>query len=182
MLIQPSTWDKQYTQGAWEVLKSPLEEKRFESVRNFIYKYAPGGDILEVGCGEGLLQRGMDRQLYNLFTGIDVSNVAILRTEDLWNAQNRYMSADMETWQPDSQRFDIIIFNESLYYASYPLELMTRYFSFLKPGGAIILSVYETPPNQQLLDAVEKLHPATEATITENERGRWHCRIYRYDK
>ena len=178
MLIQASTWDKQYAQGAWEVLKSPLEEKRFESVRSFIYKYATGGSILEVGCGEGLLQAGMDKQRYATFTGIDISTVAIARTADLQDTQNTYLVADMETWQPAGEGFDIIIFNESLYYASAPIQLMSRYFLFLKPGGAIILSVYETPPNKQLLDTIEKRYHAAEEQITENERGRWYCRIY----
>jgi 2-polyprenyl-3-methyl-5-hydroxy-6-metoxy-1,4-benzoquinol methylase len=182
MQMQASTWDKQYAQGAWDVLKSPLEEKRFETVRNFIYKYAPGGNILEVGCGEGLLQSGMDKQQYASFTGIDISGVAIDRTAQLQDTQNTYLLADMETWQPAGNGFDIIIFNESLYYASFPIQLMSRYFSFLKPGGAIILSVYETPPNKRLLDAIEKHYHAAEEKITENERGRWYCRIYLSEK
>ena len=182
MLIQASTWDRQYAQGAWEVLKSPLEVKRFDSVRNLIYKYASGGDILEVGCGEGLLQSGMDKQQYATFTGIDISAVAITRTAALQDTQHTYLHADMETWEPTGGLFDIIIFNESLYYASYPIPLMNRYFSFLKPGGAIILSVYETPPNKQLLDTIDRHYHTAEEMITENERGRWYCRIYLSEK
>lgn len=170
-------WDKQYARGTWDTLKSPLEEERFGAVRQLIAKYSRKGSILEVGCGEGILQSTLDPHLYTGYLGIDISEVAIQKAAYLENAHVHYRYADMEKFIPE-QLYDIIVFSETLYYAANPLQLMQLYMEYLQPGGVLIVSVFENPRNKKAMDLINGSFPFTEEIITSNARGKWYCRVH----
>src|SRR5690625_5117566 len=100
-------WDIQYLKGLWNILKSPLEEERFEAVEYFIYKYNNHGSILELGCGEGLLQNRLNKDSYSKFLGIDISKIAIERAKRLETFKTTYQCNNMEYFEPN-EVFDII--------------------------------------------------------------------------
>jgi len=170
-------WNHQYEKGKWECLKDPLEEQRFQVTLEAVQTYAANGSILEVGCGEGILQSRMQPGSYTRFMGIDLSEVAIERAAHLNNSHTLYQCADMETFTT-AEKFDVVLFNESLYYAKKPLALLQQYVHFLRPGGHMILSIYHTADNRQLLDKIEATHPLLEQKVTTNERGTWYCQVY----
>lgn len=171
-------WDRQYARGSWESLKSPLEQMRFDAVRNFINKYSNKGKILEVGCGEGWLQAGMNKNVYLKFLGIDISGVAIQRAAHLVDASTEYLTANMENFNP-GEKFDIIIFNEVLYYARNPNRLMARYLEFLNPGGFMIISIFQANSTIQAMNGIEAKFKSIDEVISKNEGGCWYCRVYR---
>lgn len=171
-------WDRQYAEGSWECLKYPLEQMRFDAVRNFINKYSNKGKILEVGCGEGLLQAGMDKNVYQKFLGIDISGVAIQKAAHLVDASTKYRTANMERFNP-GEKFDIIIFNEVLYYARNPNQLMARYMKFLNPGGFMIISIFQSNRNTDVMNGIETEFKSIDEAISNNEGKCWYCRVYR---
>ncbi|WP_315817156.1 class I SAM-dependent methyltransferase [Paraflavitalea speifideaquila] len=170
-------WDKQYVRGNWECLKSPLEQMRFDAVRNYIKKYSNKGNILEVGCGEGILQAGMSKHSYRKFLGIDISEIAIQRAAHLADTTTEYRTANMENFSP-AEKFDIIIFNEVLYYARNPNQLMARYMEFLNPEGFIIVSIFQTSSNIKVMNGVEAKFKSIDEMVSSNEIGSWCCRVY----
>jgi 2-polyprenyl-3-methyl-5-hydroxy-6-metoxy-1,4-benzoquinol methylase len=170
-------WDYQYQQGKWEYLNDPLEEQRFQAVLQALQTYGSAKSILEVGCGEGILQSRMQPGSYHHYLGIDLSEVAIQKAARLCNDDTRYSCADMETFTTTTS-FDVIVFTESLYYAKKPVQLLQQYAQFLAPGGHIILSVYKTADNESLLRKIETAYPLKEQQLSTNERGAWYCQVY----
>ena len=170
-------WDKEYSQGDWEYLKDHLEEGRFEAVRFFVDKYSHHGKILEVGCGVGLLQAKINKDSYLKYIGIDISKVSIKKASHLKDKSVSFQYGDMENYVP-SEKFDIIIFNESLYYAKDPVQLMARYFKFLNPASFLIISIYETAENRRVMSAIGMAFQLMDEKITTNERGTWYCQVY----
>ncbi len=171
-------WDRQYAEGSWEILKSQPEKMRFDAVRNFIYKYSNKGKILEVGCGEGWLQAGMDKNVYLKFLGIDISKVAIQSAAHLVDASTEYRTGNMERFNP-REKFDIIIFNEVLYYARNPNRLIARYMNFLNPGGFMIISIFQSNENTRIMNGIEAEFKSIDEAISKNEGKCWYCRVYR---
>ena len=173
-------WDKQYSAGNWEILKSPLEDERFDAVNNVMLSFANNASILEIGCGEGLLQAKMEQRAYAEYVGIDISAVAIKSALRHQNKSTKYLHANMEVFTP-RKKFDIIIFTESIYYSDNPVLLFTRYLNFLRPGGRIITSIYETDENLQVINDLQALYQPVATKVTVNERGKWYCDVYHFN-
>ena len=101
------------------------------------------GDVLDVGCGDGLLvQRlaGVCREV----TGVDNESAALLRARTLPTIQ----SATFDNFSPD-QLFDTIIFVASLHHMDTRCALI-KAKNMLRPGGQIL--VVGLARNSSLMD------------------------------
>src|SRR5215813_5832262 len=67
-------WDRMYQRGY--SLETPLEESRYAKVADLVRQYAARGLILDVGCGDGLLEETCSRLGLRVL-GIDYSQTAI---------------------------------------------------------------------------------------------------------
>jgi 2-polyprenyl-3-methyl-5-hydroxy-6-metoxy-1,4-benzoquinol methylase len=171
-------WDKEYASGRWDYFREALEASRYEAVLDFIRRYFKGGRILEVGCGEGILQERMPWGIYSHFLGIDISKVAIRKAASrLKDEVTDYQVGDMEKFIPGT-RPDLIVFSEVLNYSEDPFRLFKRYADFLAPGGLIIISLTETPRALGIMKDIEQQFPSIDQKVSVNERGTWHCRVY----
>jgi 2-polyprenyl-3-methyl-5-hydroxy-6-metoxy-1,4-benzoquinol methylase len=83
-------------------------------MQSYYTHYRPGGSLLDVGCGEGVLQRRLRALGYARYLGIDSSEEAIARAQTERDARTEFRCADAETYMPQD-RFDVIVFNEVLY-------------------------------------------------------------------
>jgi 2-polyprenyl-3-methyl-5-hydroxy-6-metoxy-1,4-benzoquinol methylase len=172
-----SKWDREYAAGRWDYFTDPLEAGRYEAILFFIDKYFKGGAILEVGCGEGILQARMKKGIYTRFQGIDISKVAIRKALRFKDGATDYRYGDMEMYVP-SRSPDLVIFNEVLYYSADPVRLVRRYAGYLRPGGIIISSCFGTEKSLKIMTDIEKEFPLVNKKVSANERGTWHCRVY----
>lgn len=130
-------WNYQYARGQWEGLKA--EEDRFRAVIRMIGQLGNRPHILEIGCGDAVLLRKMPPDSFASFTGADISDVAIASARKLEREGVRFMTADMKTFHPPGT-YDLIIFNESLYYTQQTVALLQRYEPFLNKGGSFIVT------------------------------------------
>lgn len=169
-------WDYQYKNGLWDVLKSPKEYERFEVVRKFIHQYSKKGNLLELGCGIGLLQANLDRSSYKKYVGIDISNEAIKTAKRLEDQSALYLKEDMEKYEP-LENFDVIIFSETIYYSKFPIALIQKYFNYITSEGKIIISIFETGNNLKLINNIDQNFCVINRVISENSRGRWNCMV-----
>lgn len=169
--------NKQYQAGLWDVLNSTQEKPRFETLVELSSKYCENGVILEIGCGEGLLVPKIDVS-YQKFIGLDVSDVAIAKASHLANEKTTFLRADMEKFVTE-EKFDIIIFNECLIYSSRPIKLIKRYQKFLKPNGVFASSSFQDVWSQKMLEEIQKEFTVIAHQETKNERGVWHCDIFK---
>lgn len=143
-----SRWDTEYAAGAWQRLRSVGELPRYSVIVGYCRHYRPFGSVLDIGCGEGLLAQWLGNDC-SAYLGVDLSAEAI----SLARAKNfpfaEFVVANASDFKPASQ-FDIIAFNECLYYFARPLDVAARLADALAPGGVVIVSLNQGVASRQI--------------------------------
>ena len=139
--IAKEVWEAQYAGAKWAYLADLEEQTRYDVIAGYIQLLKPGGSILDVGCGNGLLLGNLKVGDYSRYAGIDISQTAIDQAAASAHSRAWFMQADAQTYVP-AERFDVIVFNEVLYYLNNPLREVERYESALNRHGLFITSLY----------------------------------------
>ncbi len=169
-------WDHQYATGRWDKLRTPAEEARFDATARLLTRHARGGHVLEIGCGEALLQQRLMAGDYRSWLGVDISAVAIGRAQAFAGPRVRYVVADMDTLDSDG-RFDAIVFTESIYYSADCRRLLRRYAGYLNPTGVFIVSIFRTRRSAAVWADIRAEAATRDAIGTTNELGTWDCEV-----
>jgi len=176
-------WDKEYQNGQWDYLKN-LDELAHYSIIIGYYNYLkPRGSILDVGSGEGLLQKRILAYSYSKYVGIDGSLEAINRASPKTDNKTFFLKEDMHNYST-KKAFDVIVFNESLYYSDNPLKVIRKFENYLDKKGIFIVSMYK--PNfpisifvYLIWKKISKEYKLIDETIIKNKLGqKWICRVY----
>lgn len=138
-------WNRQYTSSTWKYLASLEQVPRYAIIEGWRRRLKPTGSVLDLGCGEGTLLEHLPLAESVTYTGVDLSQVAIdkavTKIRDI--SYERFVCADLRTFEtPAGSAFDVIIFNEVLYYVADPVAVVQRYRPSLATGGLIIVSVF----------------------------------------
>ncbi|GAB3934709.1 class I SAM-dependent methyltransferase [Larkinella terrae] len=153
--IDRDRWNYQYDKGLWDGLKGLDELARFSVIVGYIKHLKPGQpEILEIGCGEGFLQQRLQSQNYGRFVGLDISDSAIETARVLADEKCTYLVADMDKHQPTVQ-FDMIIFNESVYYSKHPVKTLQRFATYLKANGFLIVTINDHKHSDELWQSIK---------------------------
>ena len=139
--LPPSEWESAYAAGRWDYLGGLDELGHYSIVAGYCQALKPGGRLLELGCGEGLLLRLLRGEAYSEYLGIDIAAAAIARAQVYANARTTFAVGDIATFTPP-HRFDAIVFNESLYYLPDATTILKRLARYLAPGGVFVVSMY----------------------------------------
>lgn len=159
-----------YETGRWDYLGDLAESHRYSAIVGCAEAILPRRPrVLDVGCGDGILQQ---RLAYERYLGIDASPEAIATARDREGERTAFLCADAQDVALDGE-FDLIVFNESLYYLPEPIEALAHYRRSLAPGGVIVVSIVETPISARLWRRLEAsgLGMVTSVRVT-NEHGR----------
>jgi 2-polyprenyl-3-methyl-5-hydroxy-6-metoxy-1,4-benzoquinol methylase len=140
LLQSAQTWEAQYAAGRWDFLAELCELARFSVLAGYIEHLKPGGTVLDVGCGQGVLLRRLAGSTYSRYVGIDISDSAIAVARQQRTERSTFFAADCEAYSPAGE-FDVIVFNEVLCCLRDPLRTVERYASSLRPGGLLLSSV-----------------------------------------
>jgi len=173
-------WNYQYAVGKWDKLKN--EQPRIAATALLLTRHVRPGRVLEIGCGEALLQQQLDPADYLGWVGVDISDVAIQRAQAFANENVRYLLADMETLDPGG-KFGAIVFTESIYYAADCARLLERYSRFLNPGGVFIISICRTKRSDKIWADIHSVTTVIDTvvtrddTITDSELNTWDCEV-----
>jgi 2-polyprenyl-3-methyl-5-hydroxy-6-metoxy-1,4-benzoquinol methylase len=161
-------WDFMYRDCHYEgKMLDKSQQARYMRIKDLITELGPGGNaaLLDVGCGtcNGLSiwrEAGLGS-----FEGIDIANSAILAARaahaDVPNA--RFTTTSMQDYDSEGRSFDIIVFNESLYYVpnvATAVGMATKAATLLKPGGHLIISMSETHHSEKIWAALAEVLPA----------------------
>lgn len=165
----PETWARQYTGGHWDYLETLLELGRYSTIAGYVIRLKPGGAVLDVGCGEGILQRAL-RSHYGLYLGIDIAADAVRRAAEREDAVTTFRTACALTFEPEEQ-FDAIVFNEVLYYFDDPASLLRRYEKSLRSDGIFVLSTSVFAKCLPVWRAIESVLCIEDEVVVFHRRG-----------
>jgi 2-polyprenyl-3-methyl-5-hydroxy-6-metoxy-1,4-benzoquinol methylase len=176
-------WNKQYKNGRWKYLQNDLEAKRYNKIIEYLKDYAPENPhILDVGCGSGILNKGMEDYGYASFTGIDFSSVSIEKAKKENFESAKFVVADVINYIPD-RVFDVVIFNEVFYYIrdAYKTKVLDRLLKNLSPDGILITSIYKDGHGAlKYFRENTKLVEIDFATVVKEEgKTSWHIGVYK---
>jgi 2-polyprenyl-3-methyl-5-hydroxy-6-metoxy-1,4-benzoquinol methylase len=136
-----STWNSQYIKGRWKYMDQLNELPRYSAIVGLIAYLKPNGKILDVGCGEGIIFKKIRPYGYKKYVGIDISDNAINKIGNKFYENTNFYNVDVESFTIE-ESFDVIIFNEVLYYLKEPLLTANRIFNLLNNDGIFIVSSY----------------------------------------
>jgi SAM-dependent methyltransferase len=177
--ISQEQWEKEYRDGCWRRLQDARELAHYSVITGYYTYYRPGGSLLDVGCGEGVLQRRLRPLGYSRYLGIDRSQEAIRRAQTQREAHTEFRCADAETYSPQD-RFDVIIFNELLYYLKDPVDVVRRLALALNPGGIVIISMLRGTSSRQIWRSLDRCMPIEDGvTVTHCSVGSWDVKVVR---
>lgn len=175
-------WEEQYRAGTWGFLEEPGELARYGVVAAAVRRLRPGGDVLDVGCGEGLLAEHLGPDACRRYLGIDLSAAAVAaavrRTEGGARSAARFAVADADDW-PLRGAFDAVVLNECLYYLREPLEAARQALAILRPGGILVVSMFRTARTRGLARLLARELPLVEEVVLSSRRGAWIVGLYR---
>ena len=140
LLQSAQTWEAQYAAGKWDFLGQLSELARFSILAGYICHLKPGGAVLDMGCGQGMLLRRLPGSCYSKYVGIDVSDSAIAVAREQQNERSTFLAADCENYGP-AEHFDVIVFNEVLCCLRDPLGTVKRYVRSLNAEGLLLVSM-----------------------------------------
>jgi SAM-dependent methyltransferase len=166
--------NRRYARGDWSWLGDLGEMAHYSVLAGYAQFLRPGGSVLDVGCGEGLLRERLGPGTYSRYVGVDF-DVAIRRATERAHDATSFVIGDMHTFVPDAP-FDVIIFNESVYYFDDVVRGLRRYEAFLAPGGVILLSIFNTEKNARRWTGIRAAFDIKDEVTVRNADGRaWTC-------
>lgn len=116
--------------------------KRLNFITDSLQKAIPaGGNILDVGCGNGVISRHLGQFGYNVL-GIDISDktIAVARSKNtLPNVRFEVISA--EDLIAQGKQFDAVICSEVLEHLHQPEILLKTLYRSLKDDGTLVVTV-----------------------------------------
>src|SRR6185436_5611269 len=83
-------WEEEYRQGKWELMRGLDEVARYSAIAGYLHRLHPGGAVLDVGSGEGLLCDHLRPLGYSRFHGVDLSEAAIAQAAPRTDAKTTF--------------------------------------------------------------------------------------------
>ena len=121
-------------------MKSPQEY--FEGRRSEVADLVPNGcqRVLDVGCGYGGLGVSLRARGVSQIFGIEINPSASPKLDQIYSG---YWIGDVEqvTLPSDIELFDCLVFADVLEHLRDPWGTLARYLQWLKPGGAVVVSI-----------------------------------------
>jgi 2-polyprenyl-3-methyl-5-hydroxy-6-metoxy-1,4-benzoquinol methylase len=166
-----SRWNKEYAEGGWDWLRNLDELAHHCVLAGYVAYLKPGGSVLDVGCGEGVFQEQL-RGAESRYLGVDFEE-PVKKAQHKGTATTRFAVADMNEFTT-TETFDVIVFNESIYYLHDLMAGLRRYEQFLTPDGVILISMHGKERNDEKWAQIDAHYTVLDAVTMQNARGiRW---------
>jgi len=114
---------------------------------DLVEELSSGGEIVELGCGEGALIGGVDPTTYGAYQGFDISAVAVQHAQERALEAGldgcRFSVGELADW-PGASGLSLVVIEECLYYLEPAAQrrLLERCFDSLTPDGRVLVAVH----------------------------------------
>ena len=159
-------WNREYKSGNWERLRQLDELAHHAVLAGYVRRLKPRGAVLDVGCGEGLFHEMLGADGYAQYLGIDFAEPVRLASVRA-NANTRFEVFDMNDFVT-AEKFDAIVFDESIYYSRDVLAALRRYSSMLNTGGLLLISMHRTPKTIAVWSSLDAEFEVIDAVVITN--------------
>lgn len=134
---QASVFERLYSQreDPWGLRASPFTQYRYLALLERLASYTPCESLLDVGCGEGLFTRYLTG-VASTVVGVDISATAIARARQT-APHAKFECVSLQEYAP-SERFDVVVAAEMLYYA----DDVERALDRLSELGVVVVVSY----------------------------------------
>lgn len=134
-------WDAQFSNGSWARLVQG--QPNTDRIAELIFELADATTspirVLDVGCGNGGLAKQLGTHTTPVeYVGIDISRAALDEARQQAPV-GTFLELDAASPSPDLGMFDVIVFNEVLYYLD-PSTALPRYGAYAEAHTVIIIS------------------------------------------
>ena len=169
-------WNYKYKKGKWDFMAN--EDLRYNTIVKYIKNTnLSKPSILDLGCGYGALNDFLKPDDYGSCLGVDISSVAVVRANSRNFVNSEFIAKDIHQFFPH-QKFDVIIFNEVLYYLDNQLDVVERFATYLNPNGYFIFSFYGI--REDLIHEIEKRYTLIQKEIiSQSESVLWGICLYK---
>ena len=174
--VDKELWESQYRSGGWQFMRGLDELARYSVIAGQLHHLKPGGSVLDVGCGEGLLADQLRPFGYSRYLGVDLSEAAVQQAASRVDERTSFAAADAESYTP-SGRWDAVVFNECVYYFRDPLGTVRRYEAFLEDGGLFVVSTFRSRRADVIVRRLLARYRLLAETAVSNRKGTWAVRV-----
>jgi len=159
--IKKILWDKEFSGGKWNFIDDTAGDCVYPHLARHLHK----GSILDLGCGPGNTANELADAAYQTYVGVDISEAALekARTRTQQNGRagkNLFVKDDFLSYVP-IQRFDVILFRESMYHV--PVGkikmILDRYAKYLNDRGVFVVRTQGETTKQRpkaMLNIIER--------------------------
>ncbi len=178
---QKYRFELQYEGKKWDGLRGIAELGRYSIIVGLAKTFCPNARVLDLGCGEGVLLEKFGTGDYAAYLGIDFSEVAIQNAQQIKNGKASFATGDLNKLEITGL-FDVIIYNESLYYLRSPQDAVRALFKNLAPGGIFIISMVDKHGKEETglwmqMDEIMALQDRTKVTNANGDS--WTVQVYK---
>jgi trans-aconitate methyltransferase len=169
-------WDSIYIQGyhldVWE------QDARYGALMGLMQRYEGQCPILDVGCGEGILEQKFRYVSKAPMLGVDYSREAIKLADARNIPQCQFICADYRKCDL-RQHFSIIVFNESLYYVDDAVGALNDLSRYLSDEGVFIVSMFDAFPTRRIWSALRTDYLVQQSVVVRDETNgkMWRIRV-----
>jgi len=178
--LSKTVWEQQFTSGYWDYLYSDDEKGHYLTICELYKRFKPGGKILDVGCGQGVLYYYISENVKSDvdYFGLDISLEAVKIAQQRFGSE-KFMQLDFDRAKVKN-KYDVIIFNETLYYFEQPIQIIEQsIFLNLNSNGYFIVSMFDLHANTKIWEELHNNYKFLETKTVMNSKGqKWRVCIF----
>lgn len=141
-------WNRGFASGHMDYMAALHELPRYSMLAGFLQYFGPDVEVVDVGCGQGLLRRRVAPDSFTGYVGIDPTPAAIAMAKKLEDERTSFLVGDISV--VGDRRFDVAMCNEVLSMVPEPEALVDGVMGVLKPGGIVLTSIWRHPGDRVL--------------------------------
>jgi 2-polyprenyl-3-methyl-5-hydroxy-6-metoxy-1,4-benzoquinol methylase len=178
-------WEQDYRQHKWDQLVTKFTEAGNLAIIGFMLAFAIRKQhlrLLDVGCGNGALLKLLQGLTAKVsYTGADISAESLAQLKAQY-PEVETICADMSRVEEIPGRYDVIIFNECLYYTDYD-AVIDHYRTKLEQDGLMIISMVNNAGRGFIWRRIESKMDALLSFTVRNDHSKdtWTVKLLSYN-